>query len=370
MRRTLRCLLALAALGAGLGPARGVDVISPLVPQPPPVGPLFSPIDQAVSVAVEDRREDKHLMGGGVMGPSFESGSGLYLLYATETDAEIGAHVKAAAEDAVKVLGFRVGEGDVKLAIAIEEFWIDMYRMSSFGPMNCIAYATLQVTVTAPGLTAPAVVPLRLTYWEDTVPVNSMKEVAREAVSRIYSQAAWQAVAAALLDRRGAQADPEQVRRVLEQIGPPQKEVARARLAIFWLAITRRDEPAVKEKLLALLQQDEEQRLRLAAAEGLGLMRATEAAPELAALLGGKAPKVWDVTDAEQVWYLLHALALLGQEDLRSRLPAQAAKEMDARSKVEDLIAFHEGGKPPAMSDAAAAKLAKAKEKLAKKRSK
>ena len=51
------------------------------------------------------------------MGCGFEDGSGPYMLYATETDTEIAAHFKSAAEDAVKVLGFKVGEGGLRLRL-------------------------------------------------------------------------------------------------------------------------------------------------------------------------------------------------------------------------------------------------------------
>lgn len=369
MRGAVRFLLPLAILGFGIGPAGALDVIAPLVSQPPGVGVLFLAIDQAVLVTVEDRREGTHLIGGGVMGPGFESGSGPYMLYATESDSEIAAHLKSAAEEAVKVLGFKVGDGGLRLSLRIDELWVDMHRMSAFAPMNCIAYATLQTTLVAPDLPAPEVRTLRLTFWEETVPVGSMKEVTREAVSLLHSEAAWQAVTAALLARRESQGDPGQVRRVLERIGMVEDEEVPSRLAIFWLGITHQTGADVKEKLLGILGQSEEYRLRRAAAEALGLLGAQEAASELLALLNGKAPGTWDNTDAAQAWYLLHGLALLGRGDLRSAIPATAMKKMKASAKTDDLILFHEGGRPPALNEKAAAKLAKAKAKLAKKRS-
>ena len=174
---------------------------------------------------------------------------------------------------------------------------------------------------------------------------------------------------AGLLERRKSRADPEQVRRVLERIGLVEDEELASRLAIFWLGITRQSGADVKEKLQGVLGQSAEYRLRRAAAEALGLLGAEEAAPDMLALLGGKSPAKWDNTDAEQVWYLLHGLALLGRTDLRSAIPPAALEKTKASAKVEDLIAFHQGGKPPALNEEAVAKLDKAKAKLAKKRS-
>src|SRR5262245_44364730 len=369
MRKSVPCLLAIAAFVVSAGTAEGVDVIAPLVPVPPPVGVLFQPTEQAVLVSVVDQREDKRLMGGGIMGPGFEKGSGLYIIYATETDVEIAKHFKSAAEDAIKTLGFKIGDGGLKLEIVIEDFWIDMYRMSAFSPMNCIAYGTLHTKLSAPDLPEPRGHNLRLTMWEDSVPAGSMKEVAKEAVSRQYAQSAWQAVATALLDERELRRDEEQLRRALELAGSSKEEVP-ARQAIFWLGITRQSGGPVKEKLLSILGQSKEQELHQAAAEALGLLGVQEAAPEMIAILGGKKAGGWDNTDVEQVWYLLHGLALLGDKDLRSKVSSAQRKELNAASKIEDLIAFHEGRKAPVVSEAAAEKLAKAKEKLAKKREK
>ncbi len=369
MRKLAACLLAIAAFLVSAGTAEGVDIIAPLVSDLPPVGVLFQPADQAILVSVVDQREDKNLMGGGIMGPGLEKGSGIYIIYATETDTEIAEHFKAAAEDAIKVLGFKTGEGGLKLEIAIEDFWIDMYRMSGFSPMNCIAFGSLQTKLSAPNLPEPRANKLKITMWDDTVPAGSMKEVAKEAVSRIYAQSAWQAVATALLDQRELRRDEEQFRRVLEQAGTS-KDKMPARQAIFWLGITRQSGSPVKEKLLAILGQSEERQLHEAAAEALGLLGVHEAAPEMIAILGGKKVGDWDNTDTEQVWYLLHGLALLGEKDLRSKIPSAQGKEMRAASKIEDLISFHQGGKAPLMSEAAVEKLAKAKEKLAKKRMK
>jgi len=362
--RSALLVATLVFLTTAVTPAEAVDVIAPLERQPPPVATLFRPTEQAVAVRVVDQRAEKNLIGGGVMGPGVEKGSGIYLIYATETSGEIAAHFEAAAADAVKILGFKAGDGGLTLEIVLRDLWVDMYRMSGFGMMNCIAYLSLQTKLGGPEVPEPRVRDLRLTFWEDTVPVGSMKEVAKGAVSAIYSQAAWQAVAEAILDGRDLPADEEGFARVLAQLDSSKDEVA-VRKAIFWLGIARHPSPAVKEKLLAILGSSKERRHHQAASEALGLLGVQEAAPRIQAILSGQEKGDWDVTDSEQVWYLLHGLALLGEKDLSSRIPADPKNEIKPRSKIDDLLSFHAGGPAPKMCVEAKEKLAKAKEKLA-----
>jgi hypothetical protein len=366
MRQLASRLFAFAIALLAPGAAWGVDVIAPLAPQRAPVGVLFEPTDLAVEVAVVDQRPDGHLIGGGVMGPGVEKGNGVYLIYATKTAGETAAHFQNAAENAVTVMGFKLGKGGLKLDMAIEELWVDMYRMSGFGPMNCIAYGKLKTTLSGADLAEPKVSERTVTYWETSAPVMSMKEIVEKGVSEIYAEAAWQAVATALLDLRPLVPNADQFAKAAEQTAFA-KDEKQSRQAIFWLGIARHPESPVKEKLLALLTQSQEQHQHQAAAEALGMLGVQEAAPEMIAILGGKKMGGWDNTDAEHVWYLLHGLALLGEADLRSKLPATAAKELKPMSKLDDLVAFHAGKPAPSMLPEAAEKLAKAKQKLASK---
>src|SRR5262245_47454794 len=131
MRKSVPCLLAIAAFVVSAGTAEGVDVIAPLVPVPPPVGALFQPTEQAVPVSVVDKRHDQDLMGRGIVRPGLHTGSEVYTTESTATDVERAKQFKSAAEDAIKTLGFKIGDGGLKLEIVIEDFWIDMYRMSA-----------------------------------------------------------------------------------------------------------------------------------------------------------------------------------------------------------------------------------------------
>ena len=73
----------------------------------------------------------------------------------------------------------------------------------------------------------------------------------------------------------------------------------------------------------------------------------------------------WDNADDEHVWYLLRALADLGETDLASKVPKT---KLTMPSKLKDLIAFEASGTIPKISPAGAAKLDEAKKKLDKKR--
>ena len=287
MRQHVSRLLAFAVVLLASSAAWGVDVIAPLAPQRAPVGVLFEPTDLAVEVTVVDHRQDRNFIGGGVMGPGVEKANGVYLIYATKTAGETAAHFQKSAENAVLVMGFKTGQGGLTLELAIEELWIDMYRMSGFGPMNCIAYGKLKTTLAGTDLTEPKVSERSVTYWETSAPVMSMKEIVEKGVSEMYAEAAWQAVATALLDYRALVPNAEQFRKAAEQTAFS-KDEKQSRQAIFWLGIARHADSPVKEKLLDLLTRSQEQHQHQAAAEALGMLGVQEAAPEITAILGGK----------------------------------------------------------------------------------
>lgn len=91
----------------------------------------------------------------------------------------------------------------------------------------------------------------------------------------------------------------------------------------------------------------------------------TEAKEDLTAILAGKKAGGWDNTDNEHVWYLLRGLGLLGEADLRARIPKVKIR---MASKLEDLAVFHETGAFPEVSEAESEKQEKARQALSKKR--
>lgn len=339
-------------------------VVGSLQRTPPNVGVLFKASDQQVSVTVRDDRADKAFVGGAILGPKADEDKGVYLGYATQGDGDLADFLRVAAEDAVGVLGMKPGSGH-SLEIVVKDFRVDMYRLSGFSPMNCIAYGTLETSLRAADGSSLGSETLKLTFYENTVPVMSMKEVVSEAISRIFTHAAWQATATTLLNHLALEPDPVQIGQVVDGLDRHKEEVP-ARQAIFWLALARQGGPPVKDELLAILRTSDAQKVHQAAAEAIGMLGIAEAREDLLAILAGtRKAGGWDNTDNEHVWYLLRALALLGEPDLRARIPNV---KLNMRSKLEDLVRFQESGAVPEVSQAEAEKLEKARKALSKKR--
>jgi hypothetical protein len=338
-------------------------VVASLERTKPDVGVLFKATDHQVAVTVRDDRADKAFVGGAILGPKADADKGVYLGYATPKDAELASFLRTAAEDAVAVLGMKPGAG-YSLEIVVKDLRVDMYRLSGFSPMNCIGYAALDTSLRAPDGTSLGTESLKLTYYETTVPKMSMKEVVTGAISRIFTHAAWQAASTALLKHLPLEPDMAQIGRVVEGLDRQEKEIL-ARQAIFWLALAGQSGPPVKDKLLALVRTSEDQDVHQAAAEAIGMLGITEAKEDLAAILAGKKAGGWDNTDNEHVWYLLRALGLLGEADLRARIPKV---KINMPSKLEDLVVFQETGAFPEVTQAEAEKQEKARQALDKKR--
>lgn len=315
------------------------------------VGALYPAADRAVAVSVKDRRPPGQILGGGLLGP-------IYLGYVGAKDDEVVDLMRSSAGDAVAALGMKSGEGGSSLEIGIDEFRVTMYRFSGFSPMNCIGYGKLKAALKSADAPEPVTKSFNVTYYEATTPVGSMKEVAREAVTRIYRQAAWEASATTLSAAHAAAADPPQVKRLLSSLATT-KDVMVRRSGIFWLGLVGKDDPAVKEKLLFLFRTNKDQTIREAAAEAIGMLVIQEAREEiLAALDGAKKVGDWDVSDAEQAWYLLKAASRLGVTDLRSHIPKA---DMKMRKALTDLAQFLETGEIPRMSETEQQELEKAK---------
>ena len=344
--------------------ARSMVVVAPLRNDPPDVGVLFRPLEHAIEISVIDARPDPDFIAGAIIGPSAEQDEGIFVGYATERNEDLARFVEAAAADAVRVLGMTTGEG-YRLEITIREFVVDLYRLSGFSPMNCMGYGTIDTVLKDPDGAVLLEQRFRPAFYEHRTPKGSMKEVTTHALSRIYEQAAWQATAGTLIDHFAPEPDLEQVRVVLDRMDDYDKEVP-GRQAIFWLGISGIATPEVRDGLLAVFRSNHDQKVHQAAAEALGLLGFEAVREEIVAVLSGEAELgEWDLTDNEQVWYLMRALALLGEPELASHMPDA---DMRMRCKVEDLIRFQESGTLPQHSAAAIEKLEKNRAKLAKKR--
>jgi hypothetical protein len=365
MRIAIRAFIVLALVIAASGEAaRGKVVVAPLRNDPPNVGVLFHPRDEVVEIVVVDDRPDRDFVAGAILGPGAERDKGIFIGYATETVDGLARFVETAATDAVGVLGMSTGPG-YRLQITLREFVVDLYRLSGFSPMNCMGYGTIDTVLSDPAGAVVVERTFRPAFYEHRTPKGSMKEVATHALSRIYEQAAWQATVGTLLEYFAPDPDLDQVRLVLAGLGGYDKEVPE-RQAIFWLGISGIATPEVRDGLLDVFRSHEGQKVHQAAAEALGLLGIEEARAEIVEVLSGDVELgEWDLTDNEQVWYLVHALALLGETDLEAHVPDT---DMRMRSTVEDLIRFHRTGATPQHGAVALEKLEKNREKLAKKR--
>lgn len=365
-RRTLRLAavagFALVAMNAAWGFT--AIVVSPLKPQPVPSKPFFRATGKSVSVVAVDAREDKSFIADALIGAGAESDKGVFMGYGTPSDDDLAAFVGKAASDALPVLGYAVGS-DLSLTITMRELRVDMYRTSGFSPMNCMAYAVVEVSLVAGEGVEPKRKTLRLAYYENTTPVMSMKEVTEGALSRVYSQLGWEAAAAALLDEAGPEPDAAAIASFAAALPGTKDEVA-ARGRIFWLGIARQPLPAVKEALDRMFRAEGEQKVYQASVEALGKLGVEDVRETIEGILAGTR-KVgdWDNEDDEHVWYLMRALADLGERDLAARVPDT---KLRMPSKLQDLIGFETAGTVPKISPAGAAKLEEAKKKLGKKR--
>lgn len=353
MKRVVLCLtvvfVAVVLSGCSVAPRL---IVAPMDRSPAKVGTVYPESDRAVTVSVRDSRGPGQILGGGMLGP-------IYLGYVTEKDTELTDVMQSAANDTVRALGLKSG-GGASLDLTIEDFRVSMYRFSGFSPMNCVGYGKIQTVLRSPDGTE-AKKSYNLTYYEATVPVMSMKEVVKEAVSRIYRQSAWEAAAGALSANFQAEPDPGHVRRLLGTLDATKDDVAQ-RTTIFWLGLVGKNDPAVKEKLLAIFRTSKVQNVREASAESLGMLGIQDAREEaIAALAGTKKVGDWDVSDAEQAWYLLRYLGRLGVADLGSHFPKADVK---MRRILTELVRFQEAGEMPRMSETEQQELEKARKNV------
>jgi len=245
----------------------------------------------------------------------------------------------------VRTLGFKEGT-DFTLELTIRAFFIDAYRASGFSTANCIGYGEIEAVLKssdgAPLRTRVA----RVVYWEDTTPVGSFDEVAEEAISRIFAQAAWEATVRIFQEQFASETSAAALDQALRVAQGTGQEVDR-REAIFWIGLVGKGDPAVEKVLLDLFRTSKEQNLAEGAAEAMGMLDLTNTRSELEAVLSGsKKLAKWEIDDTECVWYLLKPLSLLGAPDLDARIPAK----IEMRSKLTDLVRFLQTGEMPKLT--------------------
>ena len=218
-------------------------------------------------------------------------------------------------------LGFEEGT-DLMIEISITRFRIDTYQFSEFKPMECIGYGEIETSLKSRDGALLRNRVSRVVYWEDTYPVVSYKEVAKEAISRIYTHAAWESMAGVLQEQYPSGPDTAALGRLL-QVARGEAKGADRREAVFWLGLAGKSDPAVADGLLELFRTSTKREVAKGAAEALGMLGAPGAREELEAVLSGSRNLPgWQTNDTENVWYLLKALHLLGRPHLEKDIPA------------------------------------------------
>ena len=329
----------------------------PLVKPQGEVGQLYAGKSAQVTVAVQDDRPKDAVLGGGVLGPNGDEGKGIFLGYVTEAPGDVAQFMEATAKDTVAALGLTAGPA-VRVEVRLKDLHVAMYRYTGFSPMNCIGY--VQVATVVPGADGTAKTrTFKLTYFENTTPMMSMKEITKEAVSRIILQATREALVVTLLDQFPQTADPAALEKVTTAMRTGPDNIP-AREQMFWLALAGRGNAAVKEGVIAAFRTHKEDRVRQGAAEAIGMLGLVEQKDELLAVLAGTSKVAgWDNADTEQVWYLLKALHLLGVPDLPAKIPNTNLK---GRVHLTNLVEFLKTGTVPPLTAAEAEGLAKARQ--------
>ena len=335
----------LALLGLALLPwfCSGCTEIRHFTIQTVPTGiPVLGPArSEGVTIAVHDRRTEPSLIGPEVSDPS-----NLNFVYATKEPDAVARVFEKAAMDAARTLGFHEGS-DVKIDIAIDTFRIDVYRGSGYAPMNCIGYAVIEAALTPARNATSRRRISRLAYWELMAGFWKL-DLGKTAVSRIYTQAAWETTTRILQEEFPASPDPAAVAQAMRTATGTGDEFAR-REAVFWLGLTGTGNDAVSADLMTAFRTSTDQEVSEAAAEAIGLLGDTGARSEFEEVLAGKRRLTnWDAEDTEAVWYLVKALHLLGTSDLESRIPVSS--HFHRREKIEDLLRFFETGALPSLT--------------------
>ncbi|HJV23841.1 MAG TPA: hypothetical protein VJ570_14150 [Holophagaceae bacterium] len=344
MRKLLRSMVlgATALLATACAPAL---LKGPLVRPEAGQGRLVVARAEAVQVRVQDARPAGSVLAGGLLGGKEGTTDGVYRAYGTESPGALTDYMAGSAQEALATLGLKAGAG-IPLTVSLKGLRVDLSRYSAMSPMNCAGLCHLETTLQLPGA-EPRTRSFKLAFYETTVPVWTMGEVAGGALSRILHQATCEAVVRTLQEALPGSPDGEALARLLGTArGADEKK---GRQSVFWLGLTGGGNAEVKAALVALYRDSKLQHVREGAVEAVGMLGLREEAPFVEGLLakGGGKESDWDLGDAEQVWYLLKALHLLGVAPLEARIPTGDMKD---RSKLSVLVKFLESGEIPPLS--------------------
>ena len=312
------------------GPLRAVTL-----KKPPGPGRLFPPGAETVKVYLMDERTEMILSLGFDGGE--ETPSGFYGYWTRVPNGAAGLF-ESAARDAVEALGMRWGTEGQVVTVLTRDLRIQHFNRPG-EPVHFAAYGRFQAILKSGDGQDLRTEDLRLAGH--AVATASPDE----ALSGLLARMAWETTVRALLAYFPRKPDPEAVARLLTALDS-RDPALRARAA-FWLGFAGGDE--VAQKLTAVLRREEDPGAFEAAAESLARIRSPQGREEIADVLSGKVKwKGVDPARIEFAWALLHALALYGDSDLASRVPASK----DLRGRLTDLVRFESTGQPPALSPA------------------
>jgi hypothetical protein len=294
-----------------------------------------------VAVVIHDARPHPAVLG---LLTSTMQPDRIHWMFATEKPDEVAGVFRTAAKGAVEKLGFKEGT-DVTLEITIRNFRVDLHQSGSLA--NCIGYGEIDAVLEGNDRTVLRSRSFSVTFWEDAGNGTGFGEIARHGISRLYALAAWEVTAGILEEQFPPGALPA--------IGPAlalakqSEDAFTRRESIFWIGLTAAGDESAPGELLVLVRSSQEQEVREASAEALGMLGATGARGELDGILSSstKLPQ-WDMEDTENVWYLLKSLHALGEKGLEGQIPKTKALNMPSR--LTDLLVFLDTGKIPPLS--------------------